>query len=151
MLRHNVPSTAKKLMEEYERGKERPARVLLAEDDQEMRCILSSCLRKAGYDVFEVKDGDEFIEFLDITKLSNHLLESDIIVSDIRMPGSSGLEILSMLRSYDWKTPVILITAFGSTETHAEAMRLGASAVFDKPFDIEVFLKFIKQERPPFV
>jgi DNA-binding NtrC family response regulator len=59
-----------------------------------------------------------------------------IIVSDIRMPGLDGLGLLTALRCASWTTPVILMTAFGSSETHEEAARLGA-VVLDKPFDLE--------------
>ena len=52
------------------------------------------------------------------------------------MPGCSGLDLLACLRHFDWNTPVILITAFGNAETHDQARRLGAFAVFDKPFDL---------------
>lgn len=52
------------------------------------------------------------------------------------MPWASGLTVLAALRRYDWATPAILITAFGDDETHSEARRLGAAAVFDKPFDM---------------
>ncbi|MCU0620491.1 MAG: response regulator [Gemmatimonadales bacterium] len=61
----------------------------------------------------------------------------DIVVSDIRMPGKTGLELLAGLRRADWATPVILITGFGDRHTLAEAQRLGAAAVFDKPFDVD--------------
>jgi DNA-binding NtrC family response regulator len=60
-----------------------------------------------------------------------------LIISDVRMPGVSGLDVLATLRREDWSTPVILMTAFGDLETRAEARRLGAKALFDKPFDVD--------------
>ena len=53
------------------------------------------------------------------------------------MPGFTGLEVLAGLRDANWHTPILLITAYGSDETYEEAARLGASGVFDKPFDID--------------
>ncbi len=62
----------------------------------------------------------------------------DVVVSDIRMPGASGLDLLAGLRRDDWTTPVVLITAFGDPGgRHAEAYRLGADAVLDKPLDVD--------------
>ena len=64
-------------------------------------------------------------------------MPADVIVSDERMPGVLGSEVLAGLREAQWPTPFILITGFGDEKTHQEAFRLGASAVFDKPFDLD--------------
>ncbi len=53
------------------------------------------------------------------------------------MPGWNGLAVLQHLRREDWAMPFIVITAFGDEDTHQEASRLGAAAVFDKPFDVD--------------
>ena len=69
-------------------------------------------------------------------------LAIDLIVTDIRMPGQTGLSIVEGLRNGSkpgsWRIPVMLMTAFGDAETHAEAKRLGA-VIFDKPFDLDDF------------
>jgi DNA-binding response OmpR family regulator len=62
---------------------------------------------------------------------------ASLIITDVRMPGRDGLAILRGLRHYPWCPPFMLVTAFGDPETHAEARRLGATAVFDKPFDLD--------------
>ena len=116
----------------------RPARLLLLEDDPEMRGMLASALRKSGHTVTELRDGHAFLEFLKTADLCGSFLGSaDLMISDIRMPGCSGLNILWAARSFNWGVPIILITAFGSPETHAEARSLGAVAVLDKPFDVD--------------
>jgi CheY-like chemotaxis protein len=113
----------------------RPApRLLVAEDDTEMRVLVASSLRRDGYDVVEVSTGDQLIEALAALPLRS--TTPDLIVSDVRMPGRSGLEILAALRRTGRVTPVILITAFPDAATHAEARRLDA-VVFDKPFDLD--------------
>jgi DNA-binding NtrC family response regulator len=118
---------------------ERP-RILLAEDDDEMRRLLSATLSRDGFEVIEAKDGNDLIRLI-----GDQLLEGkgdpgvDLIVSDIRMPGLTGMNVLAGLRKVDWATPVLLITAFGDKETHQEARRLGAAGVFDKPFDLDDF------------
>jgi DNA-binding NtrC family response regulator len=63
----------------------------------------------------------------------------DLIVSDVRMPGWTGLDLLDVVRRARMGTPVLLITAFGAPETHQEAARLGAGAVLNKPFDLDEF------------
>lgn len=112
-------------------------RVLVAEDDREMRKLILRTLRKDGFSAEGVGSGSELLHRIGTSLLSSTGAPPDLIISDIRMPGFSGLEVLSGLREADWSMPVILITAFGDEETHAEARRLGAAAVFDKPFDID--------------
>ncbi len=107
-------------------------RVLLAEDDGEMRLLLSAVLRKDGYEVVEAQDGMEVRSLLSAGPMSRY----DVVISDIRMPCVDGLDVLFGLRQSDRKTPVILMTAFGDPDTLDEASRLGATAVLNKPFDV---------------
>jgi DNA-binding NtrC family response regulator len=73
----------------------------------------------------------------------------DAIVSDIRMPGTSGLAILEGLNECQSAMPVILITAFGDRDTHERARQLGVVAVFDKPFDMADLLAALHRVVPP--
>ncbi|MFN7974396.1 MAG: response regulator [Acidobacteriota bacterium] len=110
--------------------------MLLAEDDRELRRLLASVLRKGGLEVVEVEDGGRLMELVARALFSDTgYRPPDVIVSDIRMPGFTGLEVLEGLRATDRSTPVILITAFGDEETEDEAFRLGANALLSKPFD----------------
>jgi DNA-binding response OmpR family regulator len=116
----------------------RPARVLLAEDDAEMRALIAEALRSDGHEVVEVSDGWQLLQSLATRSLpSDDDAGIDLLISDIRMPGKNGLDVLAGMRWADWPMPVILITAFGDAKTHAEARRLGAAAVFDKPFELD--------------
>jgi DNA-binding response OmpR family regulator len=115
------------------------SRVLLAEDDAETRALLAMKLRKEGYDVVELTNGRELLSRIRSSLLGNSGPAPELIITDIRMPGPNGLKVLAGLRQSSWSTPVILMTAFGDAETHAEARRLGAYAVFDKPFDLDEF------------
>jgi DNA-binding NarL/FixJ family response regulator len=63
----------------------------------------------------------------------------DLIVTDIRMPGPSGLWALATLRHLDWVTPVLVITAYDNAKTRAEAARLGAAGILVKPIDLDLF------------
>lgn len=116
----------------------RPLRVLLAEDDSEMRRLMVVILRRNNCEVTEAKTGSQLWDLIVRSALGTQTeSQIDLIISDVRMPGMSGLEVLSSLRSQAGSTPMILITAFGDTDTHAEAHRLGALAVFNKPFDLD--------------
>jgi DNA-binding response OmpR family regulator len=115
-----------------------PPRVLLAEDDDELRTFLAAALRADGYEVVESRDGRGLCEEIAVVASRQPRPPSpDIIVSDVRMPHRTGLEALATLREKDASTAVILITGFGDRATHEEARRLGAAAVFDKPFDVD--------------
>ena len=114
-----------------------PARLLLAEDDFELRELLACVLRADGHEVVEACDGNELWALLS----REHGLESpppfSLVVSDVRMPGLTAFDVLTRLQRALTETPVILITAFGDQTTHLRALRLGASRVFDKPFDCD--------------
>lgn len=112
--------------------------VLVAEDDALMRRLLAVALACDGFQVLDASDGAELEAWIHRLIVGEHDHRCvDLIIADQRMPTATGLEILSRLRHVDWSTPFILITAFGDSDTHAEAERLGASCVLDKPFDID--------------
>ena len=118
----------------------RPVRVLLAEDDAELRRLLREALQAGGYDVVEVTDGGRLLVRLGQEYRSGRPEESfDVIVSDVRMPVCTGLQIVESLRLAHSRIPVILITAFGDDTTRARAERLGA-VLLDKPFDIDALV-----------
>ena len=118
-----------------------PPRVVLAEDNHELRRMLSTELRKGGFLVREAATGFELLEQLGAATL--HHESVDLIVTDVRMPGLTGLHVIEGLRNRNqtgsWATPIILITAFPDAEVHVEAQRLGAH-VLDKPFELEELL-----------
>ena len=112
----------------------RAPRILLAEDDPDMRALLASSLRRRGYEVCEADSGGTLLARL----FADHAAGADLpdlVVSDVRMPGGGGLSALRSIRDRAWATPMVLITAFGDRELHREALDLGAR-VLDKPFDL---------------
>ena len=121
----------------------RPARIMLAEDDAEMRSLLSAGLRQDGYEVCATQNGLEMVEEIRLHLFSGDPVPVDLIISDERMPGMFGLEFLTVLREAEWPTPFILITGFGDDRTHERAHNLGASAVLDKPFDIDELRRIV--------
>jgi DNA-binding response OmpR family regulator len=110
------------------------SRVLVADDDTEMRRLVAESLRKDDYEVVEESDGGRLlVRIAAIYAFERTVDPFDLIVSDIRMPVCSGLDILKGLRDAHWRTPVILMTAFGDDQTRQRAEALGA-LLFDKPF-----------------
>jgi CheY-like chemotaxis protein len=110
-------------------------RVVIAEDDPEMRRILVEVFRDDGYDVLEAEDGVRLLIELK-AELGRAEAPLDLIVSDIRMPVYGGLDVLNELRRARRPTPVLLITGFGDDEVRAAAEALGAT-LLEKPFAVD--------------
>jgi CheY-like chemotaxis protein len=116
------------------------ARILLADDDRAMRLVVADVLRKRGHLVEDASDGRELLVLL--TGDAPH--PYDLIISDIRMPGFTGLQVLEALRASERRTPVILMTAFGDDETRARAEALGA-VLLEKPFSMEQLRAWVER------
>lgn len=104
--------------------------IVVADDDDSLRRVLEYRLRDAGYEVATAGDG---LAALDL--FTNR--EVACLVTDLRMPGLSGLELLRRAGAIRAETPVIVITAYGDVQTAVEAMRAGAFDFITKPFDRE--------------
>jgi len=114
-----------------------PARVLIAEDDWAMRELLLWAFEADGYEVHSVASGPALLDTLASSLLpDSDVRPFDLVVSDIRMPGWSGLPALESLCRSRTIPPIVVITAFGSEEVHERAEHAGAIVVLDKPFDI---------------
>lgn len=114
-----------------------PPRVLVAEDDEAMRRIVVETLQKDGYAVSEVPDGGRLLVTIAreyAHKDGEELV--DLLVSDVKMPVCTGLQLLEQLRAVHCRIPTILITAFGDAETRRQANALGA-VLLDKPFQMD--------------
>jgi len=109
-------------------------RIVVAEDDFEMRRLVSECLRKAGYEVHEVMDGPALLRYVESSLMIRS--RTDLVVTDVRMPGYSGLEIVTCLREAGVHVPVVIMTAFGNLEVQQRAEQLGAT-LLDKPFKLD--------------
>ena len=110
--------------------------VLVAEDDADMRALVSDCLRREGYHVRELPSATELLIWIAMTASPQGPASlPDLIVSDIRMPAMSGLQMLRGIRAAGWVTPVILMTAFGDAATREAAESLGA-VLLDKPLQL---------------
>lgn len=124
--------------------------VLLIEDDDEMRRFLARALRRDGLRVVEAANGDDALDWLGPWALEGNLEAApDLIVSDIRLPYFSGLEILEGIQIAADIVPVILITGFPDAETVEKALALGAECVLSKPFDIADFRRAVRRALSP--
>jgi DNA-binding NtrC family response regulator len=100
--------------------------LLVVEDDQEMRDLLRKVLAKEGYRVSLAADGHEALVELDRNPF-------DLVVTDMLMPHSGGLELLEATHRNHPNLPVIIVTAFGDWGTYSRALALGAAAFISKP------------------
>jgi len=124
-------------------------RILLAEDDFEMRRFLATALRIDGYEVTGAASGVELLNRIGPYFYDGMKFDVDVVISDVRMPGADGLEILAGLTMCEGAPPVILITAFGDRQTHLDAARLGAVELLDKPFDLSDLRAVLRRVLPP--
>jgi DNA-binding NtrC family response regulator len=112
--------------------------VLIVDDKEMMRDSVATTLERAGFRVQMVADGTAAIE--QIAKA-----RPDCVVTDMRMPGLSGLELLEKVRTIDDDLPVILMTAFGTIDTAVKAMKLGAFDYLTKPFEGDELVIAVKR------
>jgi two-component system response regulator HydG len=105
-------------------------RILIADDHDALRRGLKRGLTEAGHEVEEASNGNAAIERL-------HDSYFDVVLSDLKMGGSDGMDVLRTTRAMHPTTAVILMTAFGTVNTAVEAMKIGAFDYVQKPFEIE--------------
>ena len=109
------------------------ARILVVEDNDTLRGGIAVALRERWGDVREASNGDVAIECIS----DSHSDAFDVIVTDLRLPGSDGVSVLRAARERDPATSVLVMTAYGSIETAVEAMRSGAFDFVQKPLDLD--------------
>jgi DNA-binding response OmpR family regulator len=126
-----------------------PPRIVVAEDDVEMADLLVRAFVKSGYAVKVCQTGWDLLKVLGVFPRSGNIQNIALVVSDIRLPGISGLDVLKTCGYTGTFPPMILITAFGDPWTHEEAERLGAVDTLDKPFDIDELVVRVRTLVPP--
>ena len=103
-----------------------PAKILVADDEQNLRRVLVALLRREGHEVVQAASGLEAIE---------RLADVDVVITDLRMPGADGMEVLRTASKTHPHVPVIMITAYGSVGQAVEAIKAGAFDYIEKPFE----------------
>ncbi|MFQ6079006.1 MAG: response regulator [Thermodesulfobacteriota bacterium] len=106
------------------------SKVLLIDDDESMRFMLSHVLAKDDYDVFPVEDGEKGIQLLSENRF-------DAVITDLDMPCFSGFDVIQTVRSRGQFIPIIVITGDYSSESEEKALRFGANNYLRKPFKID--------------
>ncbi|MEJ5376960.1 MAG: sigma-54 dependent transcriptional regulator [bacterium] len=113
------------------------ARVLIVDDEEGMREFLGILLQKEGYGVCTATSAEEALEAMEREKF-------DLVITDLKMPRMSGIELLNGIKERDPDVGVILITAYASTETAVDAMKGGAFDYIAKPFDVEEMKQVVR-------
>jgi two-component system response regulator PilR (NtrC family) len=117
----------------------RRPRILVVDDERSMRELLAIVLRREGYEVQLAENGRTAIALLERDPV-------DLLISDIKMPDMSGVDLLRAAKRIDPHVLAIMITAFASTETAVEAMRLGACDYLSKPFDVDLLKMKVREK-----
>ena len=114
------------------------AKILLTEDDRGIAETLQRVLADGGHAVAVEKRGDE--------GLARAVKDTfNVVLTDLRLPGLNGLELVRPLHAARPRLPIILVTAFGTTETAIEATKLGAYDYLLKPFDLPQLLELVRR------
>jgi FixJ family two-component response regulator len=111
--------------------------VAIVDDDKLMRSALQGMLKSVGVPSQAFASAEEFLK-------SGEQRKTACLITDIRMPGMSGLELQAKLNDEDCRIPTIFITAHGDTKMRMRALRAGAVEFLDKPFDNEVLLESVR-------
>jgi len=113
-------------------------RIIVADDEESMRWVLSRALRKKGFTVDLARDGDEALRMIRSESY-------DLAILDIKMPGVSGLDLLDKVREFRSELLVVIMTAEAGMKNAVEAMKRGAYDYLTKPFDLEVMDAIIEK------
>jgi len=103
-------------------------RILIADDDREMRRVLRDMLRPTGAEISEAGNGQDLLGHL------SHGGPFDLVITDLRMPGPTGLQVVMLVRTAGNEIPFIVITAFGDESVRAALARVPNAFMLDKPF-----------------
>ncbi len=111
--------------------------VLVVDDEGTMRCAVSEVLKKSGYEVVAAGSGEDALE-----KFSEGLF--NLVITDIKMPGMGGMELLLEIKKRSPRIPVVMMTAFGTIETAVAAMKQGAVDYLLKPFSADILEEVVE-------
>jgi CheY-like chemotaxis protein len=120
--------------------------VVVAEDDRELRTLLVMALGRDGYDVVELEDGDALLEFVNFVGGFGHPAGLPaLILTDVRMPGCSGLHLMSVARARGVKCPIVILTGFADATLQKMADQFGDTTVLRKPQPLEVIRSVVRE------
>src|SRR5215813_1603980 len=111
-------------------------RILVVEDEEKLRRVVELQLMSAGFDVDKAASAEEALKLVD---------RADLILTDLKLPGMNGLELLAAIRRQNTHSPLIVMTAFGTIEVAVEAMKKGAADFLLKPFSLDHLMAVIQK------
>jgi DNA-binding NtrC family response regulator len=111
-------------------------RILVVEDEEKLRRVLELQLSSSGFDVDKAGSAEEGLKLVD---------RADLVLTDLRLPGIDGLDLLGRIRRQSSATPVVVMTAFGTIETAVEAMKAGATDFLLKPFSLDHLMAVVQK------
>ena len=112
--------------------------IAIVDDDDSFRRATTSFVRSLGYDAAAFDSAEAFLK-------SKHLREADCLISDVQMPGMTGIELQDELIAQGRAMPIIFITAFPEMKVRAQALASGAVGILDKPFSDQTLIKFLRK------
>ena len=115
------------------------ANILIVEDEPKMLRLLELKLSEEGWTIFSAGDAESGLKILSVEAI-------DLVLSDIKLPGMSGIEFLQAIRRVHADTPVVLMTAYGSVEKAVDAMKSGANDYVLKPFSLDEIALVVRKE-----
>ena len=116
---------------------EKKVRILVIEDEEQVRTLLSAILIKAGHEIEIVSNGEQGIDLFEEN-------EHDIVITDLGMPGMTGWQVAERIKTINNKVPVVLITGWDITPEQLEMNRRGVDLIIHKPFEIEQVLSTVE-------
>src|SRR3982751_6570256 len=111
-------------------------RILIVEDEDKLRRVMELQLHSAGFDVDQAASAEEGLKLVE---------RAQLVITDLRMPGMDGLELLAAIRRQNQNLPVIVVTAFGTVENAVEAMKAGAAEFLPKPFSLDHLMTVVNK------
>lgn len=114
------------------------ARILIVDDEPDMRLAVRNVLKLRGYEIAEAGDGPAALEMAKASR-------PDLVLLDMRLPGMDGIEVLDGLKRIDDSVPVVMITGYGHIQSAVDVMKLGASEYLQKPFENAQLVETVKR------
>ena len=113
-------------------------RIMIIEDDKEMRSLLKDFFEEEGFEIDSASNGVDALRMLS----GDHF---DLVITDIQMPGLTGLDILPRIRRLKPETPIIVMTAYGSDEVRRRSLERGATTYLEKPIRLSKLRTLIRE------
>src|SRR6266478_6644178 len=110
--------------------------ILVVDDEEKLRRVIELQLTSAGFEVEKTGSAEEALKLVD---------KADLVLTDLKLPGMDGLELLSAIRRQNMHSPVIVMTAFGTVENAVEAMKAGATDFLLKPFSLDHLMQVVNK------